>query len=406
MKNSLSWRIYKWVFLIGLLNSFEAYFFWWMPMFLMPTAMVFVGFITYSISPKMFSISNKNYITWFVILLLSTFFQQIHSNLNGNIAAILKTLPLYFILIIKTPYIIDFFNFIKKWISIILLVSVVGWILYLLGLTIPYRMAEYGFSSGDAQYTFYNHYLFLRNANVFYLFERFQSVFLEPGYLGCLISIFLAIDGYQFNKKNLPLWLSLFFTFSLAGWLITMFGLLVTKLINNKYRVAWIILFGAVLTAFYFFFENYKGGDNWVNLAVFNRLELDTSTGTIVGNNRTTEYTRDYFWNNFITSDRVLFGNTSFSLDNNDASVLGYIISHGLVAVLVYIFYLAYPLFKYKEKKYGLFILFVVYILIFSQTSYFFDSMLYMALYIMGCSIIVNSSSTLSNSSRHSFHHS
>jgi hypothetical protein len=291
------WTIYEWVILVGLLQSFKAYFLWGISDIIMQIALVAVSLFSLVISPYLFTYS-KNNAMWFLLLLLASSITSINSNFNGFLFSVLRILPVFFILLLKTDYKINLFLFIRKWFSLLLLISVTGWILYLIGVELPYKMIYYGSYEGFAHYTYENHYLYLVQVSRFITFPRFYSVFIEPGYLGCLLSIMLFLGNYKFDKTNIPFWISLFLTFSLAGWILTLFGFVAMRLVNSKYRITWLVTIVTVMLISSNFAKKYNDGNNWVNYAFFNRLEYDAEKG-IAGYNRSSEATIDYFWNTF-----------------------------------------------------------------------------------------------------------
>ena len=196
MEKSKIWLLYKWILFIGSLYSFKAYFFWGIPDVIVQLIFIASGILTYMFIPYLFSVGKKK-IVWFLLLLLASILTSTHMNLNGMINSVLRIIPLFFIIALKSRYKKDLFLSIRLWFAIFLSVSLVGWILYLSNINFSYSIVYYGKIDGLYQYIFKNYYLFLVNLNSIYDYYRFSSVFLEPGYLGCLLSVFLFLGQYK-----------------------------------------------------------------------------------------------------------------------------------------------------------------------------------------------------------------
>jgi hypothetical protein len=129
-----------------------------------------------------------------------------------------------------------------------------------------------------------------------------------------------------------------------------------------------------VFSVVFYFAQEYNGGDNAINLALFDRLELDSEKG-IKGNNRITEKTDDEF-KQFLSTDLFWFGvdRTKFKSDIEDDLIQGagytiYLIQNGLVSVLVFFFFYLSIAAKSVDKIKSFFFLFLI-IITFLQAAY------------------------------------
>ena len=123
---------------------------------------------------------------------------------------------------------------------------------------------------------------------------RFCSVFLEPGYLGTMLSFLLYVGRFNFEKKyNIVFLVALILTLSLAGFVIAALGWTLVKIQEGK-SVKRLLQIVCVLGFIYYFGINYNGGNNIFNNQILSRLQYDKENG-ISGNNRTSHMTDDYF---------------------------------------------------------------------------------------------------------------
>lgn len=124
--------------------------------------------------------------------------------------------------------------------------------------------------------------------------SRFSSVFLEPGYLGAMLSFVLFALKYDFSKwYNKILLLALLVSFSLTGYLVTLFGYTIS-LLTERRSLMRIVVFASIIIVAYNISLVYNNGDNYINNRIIARLEYDEEKG-IVGNNRIGEGTEFYY---------------------------------------------------------------------------------------------------------------
>lgn len=379
------WKAYKIVLFICLLQSFRAWFFWSFNDVFVNLFLFFLSFLVFLIHSKWFILIRKNLI-WFFLLFLASISTSTHSNFFGILDSIIRILPLYFIITLKSELKHDLHHTIRKWFSVLLFISIIGWILFLLGVNMPNSTIYYGEFENSFQYSYSNYYMFLKNNTISIKdYFRFSSVFLEPGYLGCLLSVFLYLSRYKLDKINIVFLVSLFFTFSLAGYVITIIGYLLFSLKAKKRKFLWLVVTILLYFATINIAQDYNNGDNWFNNAIVERLQPDVNKG-ISGYNRSTEDTDLWFWNTFINREDFFFGTGEF-IDKNDVDWKTYIYVFGLIPFLLYVFYLFYPLMATKNNKYEILVLVLLYLLIFAQTIHGNFWLFYLALFVIGIDI-------------------
>lgn len=395
MHHSFGWWIYKIFLIILMMTSFQAWMFWaldenvyfWIGAFVVSIVFMFINSKHYNLSKQ------KRELVWFILLQITLFLNQGDLNLNGLLTILIPTWSMYPVFMLKNESKNDLFDTIFKILSIVLFISLVAWLFFLTGVSLPYDMEAHGL---DDLYYFENYKFFLRNTTMVsdLIFPRFCSIFLEPGYLGCIISLLLFIRRYKMDFWGVVLLISLIATFSLAGWIISILGYLVHRSFSAKRPVLMTLSIIVVVASIWVGAKNFNGGNNMLNLAIFERLEYDKDTGTISGYDRSTEGTDQWFWGTFVKSPDVVFGSSSAadSLKINDNDWKSYIVKHGIVGISLFLLFAFFPFYtaprKNKECRRLLLFLSIIYVLIFAQTIHLIFSAMYIATLILGESSI------------------
>jgi hypothetical protein len=389
-KIDLIWNFFKWVLFIASLQSFNAWFFWSIKSYWISLAFILISLFVMFICPAIFSYSRKK-IVWMILYLLACLITTIHDNLNIFLSVLISAVPVYFVILLKREYKSKYFQYFTKIFGILIGISVAAWVMHLLGVSSPWTKVGFGESDSvnSFQYIYENHYLYLVNITTVFdgIIPRFSSVFLEPGYLGCLLAVILYLNEYKFkgNVYAILFLVALFFTFSLAGWLLGIFGFTACKLKNSKSKVIIIVVSVLAFIGFRNIAVNYNSGNNIINQFFFERLKFGESDNIIAGYNRTGTVAQQRLDSSFLQSDGVLLG--SKTLIHNDIGVdcIAFILYYGFVSLLIYLTYLLYPC--CLNKKYDQYVLLFLYIGIFIQTYHGIFWLMYQMLYIIGFSI-------------------
>lgn len=387
------WRFCRWLLFFAALQSFGAWFFVIIP----PTISYFVTFLVCSLLIFGKKRTEGYCIPWLIIYFIAfilTIITRKIPNVFGIVEIFIKLYSIGFVFLLKPEYKHDLLQVFKKGLFVLCGVSLPFWILHLSGVGLPHSSFVYGvMNDNQFQYYFDNYYFFVTvSQKSLYdsIFPRFQCVFIEPGYLGCLLSALLYSGRYQLkkNKENIVYLISLILTLSLAGWILTFLGVVLTSIKKSKGRTIWLFAILLIFVGLYIFAVNYKGGDNDINLYIFSRLQYDESRG-ITGNARVSESLSDYFWSTFIHSNPLWFGgiqasdHTGFMQESNEVTAYTYIMQYGLVAFVFLLWYYLFPVFKNKKNRYSLFSLSIIFILVFAQTIHMTHSFMYVFLFIM-----------------------
>ena len=136
--------------------------------------------------------------------------------------------------------------------------------------------------------------------------NRFHSVFLEPGYLGAMLSFMMFAVKYDFSKwYTKTLLVAQLISLSLAGYIITFVGYILYLLSEGR-NLKKIILFAIFVPIVYIAAINYNNGNNYINDAIISRLQFDEEKG-IEGNNRTGAGT-DFYYNQAVENGDIWMG--------------------------------------------------------------------------------------------------
>lgn len=401
------WKIYKILFIIGSLASFASWMSYYISPLLLVVIMTLLSFILVLCCPKAINHKFNNGGYWMLLLFIAIILGAKDSNLFGYIRSILSIVPIYVILQLKPWYQKDLLQTMVKWFAFIYGISWLFWLLHLYGLDLPYNILDVGAdiedveSFKDSQYHLYNYFLFIENKSrlVDAIVPRFSSIFIEPGYAGCLLSILLCLGKYDFHdRKNIIFLIALISTFSLAGYLITIVGYVLHIAQSKKRKILWLIMVFGVFALLFNFFKWYDDGNNFVNMALIERVEIDESTGQMSGYNRSEEQFSDWFWKEFVVSPNIFFGESQAVLQKmglNNVDWKMYVTRYGLFALCAYIIFLMYPYLTSRSKhKNDILLLTLVYVLIFAQTIFFIFSQMYLSLFVLGVCVMKNSSHT------------
>ena len=293
-------------------------------------------------------------------------------NANAYIGTVLKAVPFLFFLCADDHYkcaTIKVFNNIFSW---IIVVSLFFWLLYLLGLPLPHTLLK-----ERDMYTFENYYFFLRNIHnldkVF--FPRFCSIFLEPGYISCIMALLIFLGNYDFKKwQNIIYLIALFFTFSLAGWLF--FFILFIPFLRNKGSLRWYYLGGlSILIMTFVYLNYYSQGDNVVKKMVGARIEVED--GEMVGYNRSNDDLNYYWANKLVPEGKLLMGLREDYTEKYNfegaVELRAYVVRFGLIATILYLFFM-YACYRKNKSQFGLWYAIVAFLFVFRGYHVMFTS--------------------------------
>lgn len=321
------WTIFKIINLLFLLVTTFIWFTSDLPLWLMMSILNGAMIICLSFLPVRFKLDLHTGIIIMIMTCLVLWNILINSVALG-ILALLSYSPVIYLISLEREYQADLLHFVTKWMAILLIPAI---IIYWVTLIIP--LPSFG-TYLHPPYPPYTNYLFyLKTTFDFGTFVRFNAFFLEPGHLATPCVFIMMANRFDF--KNVPwLWVLLtavVFSFSLAGYLLTLIGFSILK-VNSVAKAVTMI---ALLIGFIFAVQNFSGGENAVNQLILDRLQYDESKG-IAGNNRFFNNT-DYEFDKALKNGNYwegVNGKTNMELIGG-AGYKIYILQFGLIGVFI-----------------------------------------------------------------------
>ena len=191
----------------------------------------------------------------------------------------------------------------------------------------------------DGFYSFSNYFLFLiDDRSLFTIIPRFQSIFLEPTYLGSTTALLLMTQRGKWKRwYNISLMAGLLISFSLAGYAYFIAIIFLNMWMERKKIIAKflsiIILISAIVGGSFI----YNDGDNMLHNLIILRLEIDD--GEMAGNNRVSkDFNTEY--ESFLQTSDVVFGRDYDYSNFGDSGYKVFFYDYGIIGViLLYVFY-------------------------------------------------------------------
>ncbi len=280
---------------------------------------------------------------------------------NWLYAINILALPVCVFFLLKTPesYRANLILYIRNIFYFLLLPSLPLFLLHIAGITI--------FNIGHVEHDLYRGY----NC-VFYFYQpeygiRYNSYFCEPGHLGMILSFLLFANRFDFkDRKNLYLLINLFFTLSLAAYVLCFLGFIIYRINLGKLKISSLIKSFVLLLSIIIIGMSIPT----IRELIFERLVYNSETGTIAGDNRINWEAKVFFTN--ITIDDFLYGIGTKKMNSLGIAGTGYfihVISHGFISILFIIFYYLAILFRQRLNLLNV-SLFTIYAISFYQRSY------------------------------------
>lgn len=257
---------------------------------------------------------------------------KISGSLFGLMEGILNAFLFATILSLKEKYITSVLQFVTKYLSLILLISMIGFVLYKVGIPLPSTVLNTTDLLSGTNLS--NFYFFVYNLSPF-TFARFQSVFLEPGYLTLGVAPLLFIHKYNVkNKQVLILLFAQLLSFSLAGYIILVVGYVFVSFCseeNGRYKGLIYGLFVMLLTlgVMVLFL-----GQEFFQTMILDRLQF--VDGALAGDDRSSQYL-DFQYDKMMLSDDKWFG-IDYNADFSEKGTSGYklfAVQHGIIGVIL-----------------------------------------------------------------------
>lgn len=379
-------------YIICMLYSLHAYMFWHIDNVIITLTILTATICVHIVYSKYYSYDGKH----IAFCLLVAVLMGTHGNMNNYIFNIINLFPFISFLFLKEEQKYCVFYSWRRIFIVIVAISLVCYIFIHLGISLPYTIDFYGDLTGNHYYVARNYFLLIQLQSIYtdIALERFQSIFLEPGYLACLIVMMFYIDNFKFKgrKSNIILFVALILTFSIAGYLLFVLFYMIRIMKNNRYKILSIVGVSSLILGVYLYGMYYNDGNNEVNTQILGRLQYDNERGTIEGYNRTTEVFDAYF-DNFILSSKVIMGDYQgyerlFAFGGPNVGIKYYIVVYGLLGLLSYCLFLYSPFFRTIRRSYFTLAFMLLWFVIFARGNYVMWMNAFLITYIFGLIVV------------------
>ena len=332
-----------WLFCIGILIAYYAsmnvWLFWAIENLYAVIAAFFLilsMLLANSMNRSLFS--RRDFLFPIVSCSVILFYQLLVNNsvFNSYLLVFFRLFIFFLLFRLNKEYLPKLSTFLCKSMACLMLISLPAFLLYMFGFPFPGRNAQW-----HDLYFFTNHYLFLvSDGAINQIFQRFHSVFLEPGHLGTAIVLLLATQCGKWKQwYNVVNIVALLSTFSLAAYGLFVIVIFMHMWIQRKNIVMKIFFVVVLISAVVGGSFVYNGGDNMLNQLILARLEVNDTGDDIEGNNRVSANFEAEF-NSYMESSDVFFGREMDKSTFGNAGYRVYIYENGIVGFfLVYLFY-------------------------------------------------------------------
>lgn len=323
--------------------------FWFPPLFL---CFILSMIILYSRIVKTKPINEFLLLYTSILILFFVIFQSIQDFRTSSIVSILIFYQLFFITEDEKVRIMDKITTI---LAVIIAISLPLWLVnqYLYELPFGYEM-KYGDWKGKNQTLILDNYYFFIQAQ--FAFNRFYSIFDEPGTLGTLSAFILFSNKYSLKDKRLIIILAgAIFTFSFAFYILTLIGLILYFLRKPKLLIiSGVSIFLLIIILFHLMKDN----------PIFNAQILSRFESFIPAlESRTPGKMNSFFKDYIVSPDAILGKGTGFLEKNPDLHGNGYqffLIENGIFGLLLVIGMYLFAHSRNKILKYSYLLLFLL----------------------------------------------
>ena len=280
---------------------------------------------------------SKGRAIWMLVWFIYTMIAAVV--LKGNIFSIFYYLLLFFSMSTVALLSVNEMKYLLKAITncfvFILVVSIFGWILYLIGFPLSYTGPFY---HSNGYHVYYDYYFFTVQAGMGGDYARFSSVFLEPGQMAtpCVFLFHLNTRNDRiFRFKNLIMLTGIIMSFSLIAYGLLLLSIVANLLLRSKgrYRIPIAIATLSILIGVTWYFATNENSAFYVR--IISRLEYDEESNTISGYNRTGDNFEIHYANLMSSSDKYFGARHELTQgDNWTVQASGYkkfIVNHGIV---------------------------------------------------------------------------
>lgn len=288
---------------------------------------------------------------FFIILLLASICQ------DRNIMGIASMLVLVTVPFTSKQFMVGVYDKYKIIYAVVVGLSMIVWLLVVLGFDIPGRVIAPLNDIKSYNYTAYP-FLVIPNYNgvgieSFFQSLRFCGPFDEPGVIGTIAGLMLYIDNFNLkDKKNIIILMSGLLSLSLFFYVLSGTFMIYYMFTKNVKTIHKILAVSAIVLFLIFSRQNAM-----TNLLIWDRLEYDKNQGVISGDNRASNDLKAYF-DSIRDTSQFWWGVDNRNMIAYFSDSAGYrnaIMSNGAVVCVLYVlFFLLLAINDTKSFRYSL----------------------------------------------------
>lgn len=363
------WTLFKLINLIYLMVSSYVWFSFLLPGNYIPVVVSIIMLTCFAFGGFNIRMTKRVY-ALSCILILYFLYNVYILGISYGLLSLFSYIPAVLLFMLDISRQEQLLRFVTKWFSIIMGISIS---VYLIENVLSLPHFSFLPKSLEMSYLPFDNYIFFLKNKMYETelvgINRFSGPFLEPGHQSLICSLLLFAN--RFRMKDLPcMWIlvvSIFISFSLAGYLILLIGFCLIVIKNIVTLVSLGLVF---LGSWYGVSQVWNEGNNPINVLIVNRLQFDSSKG-IAGNNRTIIQT-DYFFKHCVEDGTIWTGvrtQEEMRFKIRGAGYKIFMLRYGIVACcfVTCIYLLLIP--RHTNSRYAI-SFFILIILIFLQRSY------------------------------------
>lgn len=245
---------------------------------------------------------------------------------SSPLITVLNFAAFAFIPLIKKSLMLDTYIYFKKIFCITLILSIVNYVISLIGININLGILQY--NNGPEVVSFIKQPFYIQYIEKRAALPRFNGIFDEPGVIGTICGLMLICEKMKFNNiYNRILLIGGILSLSFYFFIALFYGMFLFSKLSKK-QVKSIVVLSLFVLISYHIPQIYD--------TIWYRFEWDVDKGSFAGDNRQNQIFMD-FWNSIKGTPFIITGvGTKIANEyiGSSASILVVIAKHGLLFVV------------------------------------------------------------------------
>lgn len=235
----------------------------------------------------------------------------------------------------------------RYFLIIMSILGIICCISFIFSLGLPYEVVTYYGGSSPTNYVNYNVCYLYASQELNIQTFRLCGLFNEPGYFGTILALVLITNKFKINIGNICLCLAGVFTMSVAFYALIGTYLFLKMFRNIRSIVISILIVFSFVISKPILIEEFPALE-----AVFERLEYDSQTGKLKGDNRSSLQFDEAFNKSISHANTAFWGNgtnSHFLLKSSTLNYKSYIYNNGVVVFILVLGGLFIGVLKYSK---------------------------------------------------------